>query len=96
MESTKRAVPAAARSFKKRVDAIVSACERGSKSRAECLDELHGLTCTEGGRLFRAFREESGEPLTRVVVETVPLDCPECGEIHTGEELEASGGECPG
>jgi len=35
------------------------------------------------------------ENASECVVEEIPLDCPACGEVHTNESLERSGGRCP-
>ena len=97
----KNEIPEAARKFAELVNAAVRWCEAGELSKVECLKQLHDLTNSHQHELFKALREEEGNPLPEVVVETVPLDCEECGEYHTGDEYEewygdGSPGTCPG
>lgn len=93
-------VPEKAREFLDEVGEAVRRCEAGEVTGAECLKELHSLTCSRRSSLYRAFKEEAGDPVPKVEVVTVPLACPGCGGIHLGEEMErfwAAGGEgdCP-
>lgn len=61
----------------------------------QCLKLLHCLTVGHQHDLWEALVEAEGTQLPEVKVETVPLRCPECGEIHTGDEWERTSGACP-
>ena len=99
MPKTKK-IPKAAREFAKEVNAAVHGCETGALTEVECLEALHSLTNSHHTHeLFAALRVAEGNPLPEVIVETVPLECEECGEYHTGDEWEAwyakKKGKCP-
>lgn len=92
-------VPEAAAEFAEAVEQVVRQCDEGELSDEDCLDQLHSLLHEHNTPLCDALRKLRGT-YVEVEVITKPLQCPDCDEIHIGDELEefwARGGvgDCP-